>query len=877
MTNPPSNEADPIANRLGVSVERVARTLALLDEGNTVAFIARFRKDQTGGLDEEQVRLVWSDATQARQLAERRASVLKLIDGQGKLTTSLRRRIESAKSAKRLEDLYSPFKSNKPSLAMQARERGLQPLADQVLGEGVAEWEQRAQEFASAESELPTTADVLAGVKHLVTESFAERIDLRAKLRPIFVRTGKLVCNKCEPTSGTQPEQLPASSVTTADGESTASQETVEPSAPAKVSVRQRKRSKLENSLRDYFDYSEAVGKVRPHRVLAINRGERAKILRVRVDCDMAELNAAASKILIDPSHPNRELLDECLRNAVARSIVPSLEREVRRELSEGAETHATEVFSKNLRGLFLQRPVHGRRVLAIDPGFKSGCHLVALDEFGAVLQHETSFLIGDDEKRQAARAKIVEFVTSLDLSVIAIGNGTACREAEKLVAAALGEELKDRGVEYVVVNEAGASVYSTSPIGREELPDLEATTRSAVSIGRRLLEPLSELVKINPANIGVGLYQHDVKAKNLRESLDAVVESCVNFVGVDVNSASPALLSYVSGLNQLTARRLYEHRLEHGPFRNREQLREVPGIGEATFVQAAGFLKITGGDNPLDATWIHPESYDTANQVLERLGSNIDELGANIANYLKDHDETASSDSSTLDSASSHERLPELAAELGVGELLLQDIIDALAKPGRDPRDDLPAPTFRSGIIKIDDIEVGMELSGTVLNVVDFGAFVDIGISDTSLIHISRLADRYIRDPHDVVSIGDVLRVWVLEVDRDRRRVVLTAISPEQRSKARSSPRKERPARSKQQPSKGKSQKSKKAPPRQSKFKKARHQKTSDRKPAKPRVPAKPITPKMVEGKEPMRTFSDLIQYYEVKKTDDKSDKQDE
>lgn len=869
MSNPPSHEIEPIASKLGVSLDRVGQTLALLDEGNTVAFIARFRKDQTGGLNEEQVRLVFDETTQARQLAERRASVLKLIDGQGKLTASLRRRIESAKSSKRIEDLYLPFKTSKPSLATQARERGLQPLADQVLGNGVDNWAQRVQEFISADAGLPTEADVLTGVKHLVTESFAERLDLRAKLRPIFARTGKLVCSKCEAPSDSQPETHPSTAPTTEDDGATSSADAGTSTPATKVSVRQRKRSKLENSLRDYFNYSESVNKIRPHRILAINRGERAKILRVQIDCDLPELIAVATTMLVDPAHPNKELLEECVRSVLARSIVPSLEREVRRELSDAAETHAASVFAKNLRGLFLQRPVHGRRVLAVDPGFKSGCHLAAIDEFGGVLQHETVFLIGDDEKRVATRAKIVELVTSLNLSVVAIGNGTACREAEQLVSAAIADELKDRGVEYVIVNEAGASVYSTSSIGREELPELDATIRSAVSIGRRLLDPLSELVKINPANIGVGLYQHDVKAKNLRESLDAVVESCVNFVGVDVNTASPALLSYVSGLNQLTARRLYEHRLEHGPFRNREQLREVQGIGEATFVQAAGFLKITGGDNPLDATWIHPESYDTANQVLERLGSSIDELASVIANYLQEENPSETPGQPRLASVTSDERLAEMAAELGVGELLLRDIIDALAKPGRDPRDDLPAPTFRSGIIKIDDIKPGMELSGTVLNVVDFGAFVDIGISDTSLIHISRLADRYIRDPHDVVSIGDVLRVWVLEVDRNRRRVVLTAIPPDQRASGRSKSRKQRPSRSKQQAAGLRPKKVKKALPRRPKV-----QQRGDTQPAKPRPPAKPITPKMVEGKEPMRTFSDLIQYYEVKKDNDSSDK---
>ncbi|HRX79883.1 MAG TPA: helix-hairpin-helix domain-containing protein, partial [Pirellulaceae bacterium] len=629
----------------------------------------------------------------------------------------------------------------------------------------------------------------------------------------------------------------------------------------------QRKRNKLENSLRDYFDYSESIDKIRAHRILAINRGERAKILRVRIEGDFEALTNAAAEILVEATHPSGDFLRECARAFAVRSIVPSLEREMRREMSEAAESHAVSVFAKNLRKLFLQRPVHGRRVLAIDPGFKSGCKLAALDEFGAVLQHQTIYLIGDELKREFARARIVEFVTNHDLSVIAIGNGAACRDAEQMVAAAIEGELQGRHVEYVIVNEAGASVYSTSAIGREELPDLDATIRSAISIGRRLLDPLSELVKINPANIGVGMYQHDVKAKHLRESLDAVIESCVNFVGVDVNTASPSLLSYVSGLNQLTARRLYEYRLQHGPFRNRNEIREVPGIGESTFIQAAGFLKITNGDNPLDATWIHPESYDVATQVLERLGSSIEELAGIVASE-------ASAPSTLSGDRLSDLNLAELSAELGVGELSLRDILDSLARPGRDPREDLPAPAFRSGIMKIDHIEPGMELTGTVLNVVDFGAFVDIGISDTSLIHISRLADRYVRDPHEVVSIGDVLQVWVLEVDRERRRVALTAIPPNRRSSERRHARSDQAASPKRQPPRKKTVAPKpatpktaapKTGPRPPKYKQAARRTAI----VAPR-PAKPITEQMVQGKEPMRAFSDLLQYYEVKQQDD-------
>ena len=392
------------------------------------------------------------------------------------------------------------------------------------------------------------------------------------------------------------------------------------------------KRKKIEQrrikAFRDYFNYTEDIKKIPPHRVLAINRAERAKVLRVRIDCDLNAMDAALTEILVPPGHPHADYLRGCARDALNRLILPALEREARRELTDRAESHAVGVFARNLRNLLLQPPVHNRRVLAVDPGFKSGCKLAALDQFGNVLGHDVIYLVGSKPgRKEEAQQKALHLIRSHELSVVAVGNGTACRETEDFFAELLGTELKDQGVAYVIVNEAGASVYSTSQLGREEFPEYDATLRGAVSIGRRLLDPLSELVKIDPANIGVGLYQHDVKAKHLEVSLDEVVESCVNYVGVDVNTASPALLRYVSGLNQLTARRVYEYRREHGPFRSREQLREVPGFGEATFVQAAGFLKIAGGENPLDATWIHPESYTVATQVLEKFNGKPSDL----------------------------------------------------------------------------------------------------------------------------------------------------------------------------------------------------------------------------------------------------------
>ena len=449
------------------------------------------------------------------------------------------------------------------------------------------------------------------------------------------------------------------------------------------------------------------------------------------------------------------------------RLILPSLEREIRRELTDHAEAHAVGVFAKNLRNLLLQPPVHNHRLLAVDPGFKSGCKLAALDEFGNLLGHGVIYPRGQARPPRRSRQKVLEMIEKHQLTVVVIGNGTACRHTEDFFAEMIEKDLKEQGVAYVIVNEAGASVYSTSRLGREEFPQYDATLRGAMSIGRRLQDPLSELVKIDPANIGVGLYQHDVKAKHLADVAGRRGRVVRELRRRGRKHGQPALLRYVSGLNQLTARRLYEYRREHGPFRNREQLREVPGLGEATFVQAAGFLKISGGDNPLDATWIHPESYPAANRALERLGT----VRRPICATRRRPPPWPSGSPRWI-----RDRWPR---SWSVGMLTLKDILAQLVRPGRDPREDLPAPVFKRGVIKLEDLTPGMELTGTVLNVVDFGCFVDIGMHDSGLVHVSRLADKYVRDPHDVVAVGDIVKVWVMEIDKERRRVSLTMVRP--------------------------------------------------------------------------------------------------
>ncbi|HEY2826032.1 MAG TPA: Tex-like N-terminal domain-containing protein, partial [Pirellulales bacterium] len=550
----------PVAHSLSLPLEQVESALRLLDAGNTIPFITRYRKDQTGGLDEEQVREVQDRVNRLRMLVERKQTILRSIDSQGKLTPELAAAIETSDSIKRLEDLYLPYKPKKQSLATLARERKLEPLAAEILqgSPEAADLDRRAIDFIDSDRQVKTVADVLLGVGHILAEDFSERADLRGRLRRIVKKIGQLACSKTE------------------------------------IAEQQGK------EFRDYFEFKESLNKIPPHRVLAINRGERAKMLRVKIEADEAALSQESESLLAPADHPHVEFLRACARDALQRLVLPSLEREIRREITEAAEAHAVVVFAKNLRNLLLLPPVRGRRILAVDPGFKSGCKLAAIDEFGNLLDQAVIHLVGKDERKVEGRAKLVALIQEHKLQVLALGNGTGCRESEELLTELLANELKDDGVSYVIVNEAGASVYSTSPLGREELPQFDPMSRSAISIGRRLLDPLSELVKIDPGSLGVGLYQHDVKAKHLRTSLDAVVESCVNYVGVDLNNASPALLRYVSGLNQLTARRLYDHRLAHGPFRNREQLKEVAGFGDATFVQAAGFLRIAEGDHPL-------------------------------------------------------------------------------------------------------------------------------------------------------------------------------------------------------------------------------------------------------------------------------------
>lgn len=930
-----------IAQDLQIRKVQVESVVQLLDEGNTVPFVTRYRKERTGGLNEVQIREIQGRVQKIRDLNDRKQTILKAIESQGKLSDELREAIRVTENPKKLEDLYLPYKPKKRTKASEAREKGFEPLALRVWNrdETLGDITEVAKEFLNAEKGVETTDQVLEGVRYILAEAISELSIIRDAARKVVWRTGKLTTTKAE-------------NVDEAKG--------------------------LE--YRDYFAYSEPIQNIPPHRILAFNRGEKENVLKIKLEVNQNEFEKAVLDNLPLDGHPQGSIFCEAALDALERLLRPSLEREVRRDLSETAEKHAVEVFARNLRSLLLQSPITPQVILAIDPGFRTGCKVAVLDHKGDLLDHTVIYPHAPQNRRHEAKMTLKELVGKHKVNAVAIGNGTACRETEELVAEIIAEgtqfheagitlenwtppepppapvveapvaeepaaeaataeaetaqeavaevaeiaaeaapaaeaevevapppisggspdedepalpepamaheaqlpapeehaqlpepataheaqlpapeagaegeaaateesitalfaetkadlkqtssssnfssltslpkglapkeegaekpekekkpgkdrersEKKEKGqrgpkpqppqppqppaphaadpmlatMSYVIVNESGASVYSTSAVGREEFPEYDATLRGVISIGRRLLDPLAELVKIDPQSIGVGLYQHDVSAKTLKETLEAIVESCVNFVGVDLNTASVPLLRHVAGLNQATARRIVEQRLANGAYASRDQIQAIEGVGPVTFNQAAGFLRIHDAGNPLDNTWVHPESYETATKLLEKLGFSLDSL--------KDKEQVAKlrEQLNALD-------LEATATELGVGVPTLDDICAALARPGRDPREDLPKPIFKRSILKLEDLQPGMELKGTVLNVVDFGSFVDIGLKNSGLVHISQLANRYIKSPHDVVSVGDVVTVWVLGVDNDRKRVSLTMVAP--------------------------------------------------------------------------------------------------
>ena len=699
-----------IASQLNVRPDQVAATIALLDDGNTLPFIARYRKEATGLLDEEQIRHIAAEIGRLRALDERRAAVIASVAEQGKLTPALQAQFEAAETLHALEDLYAPYRPKRRTRASIAREKGLGPLADLILAQpATAETpEALARPFVS--DEVPTVDDALAGARDIVAETISDHAAVRGRLRERAMQVGLLSSRRID---GAADEK----------GVYTL-----------------------------YYEFILEVPRLRPHQTLAINRGEAEKVLRVAVDVPEAEwLLAIRGHFRPDRRSPLAGQLQQAMEDAAKRLLLPAVERDARKALTETAERHAIDVFARNLRALLTQPPLAGHTALGIDPGFRTGCKAAVIDPTGKVLDTATIYPHPPQNKTDDARRVLAGLIERHGVSLVAIGNGTASRETEQLVAGLTRER---DGLHYVVVNEAGASVYSASPLARAELPDMDVSMRGAVSIGRRLLDPLAELVKIDAKSIGVGLYQHDVDQKQLAASLDGVVESVVNQVGVEVNTASPALLEHVAGVGPKLAGAIVAHRDANGPFPGRMALRAVPGLGPKAFEQAAGFLRIRDGENPLDAGAIHPESYGVAEKVMARAG---------IAAGMRNEEREA-----LLNSLCEKIPLEHLAAELGTGAPTLADILDQLVRPGRDPREDLPLPLLRSDVLSIDDLKPGMLLNGTVRNVVDFGAFVDIGVKHDGLLHKSRLPR------NAAIQVGDVIEVVVVEVDKERGRIGL-------------------------------------------------------------------------------------------------------
>lgn len=707
--------AESIARELGVRPAQVAATIELLDGGNTLPFIARYRKERTGNLDEEQLRVIEAALAAARALDERRAAILQTIAEQGKLTPELHAAIVAAQTRTILEDVYQPYKARRRTRAGVARERGLQALADMIAQQDRSGQtpEQAAQQFLSPE--VPTVEDALAGARDILAETISDHAGVRQRTRTQGLQWAFVQCDK----------------IAKADD-------------PREV-------------FRTYYDWTQRVDRIKPYQVLAINRGENEGVLRVRVAVPERDWQSAISAVFrADRRSAFAPQLVLTITDAAERLLLPAIERDVRRALTERAEAHAINVFAANLRALLLQPPLAGRTVLGIDPGFRTGCKLAIVDAQGNVRATSTIYPHPPQQQAAAARKTLGELIGQHGVTLIAIGNGTASRETEQLVAGLIRSLPQ---VQYVITNEAGASVYSASPLARAELPELDVTMRGAVSIARRVQDPLAELVKIDPQSIGVGLYQHDVDQPQLAATLGNVVESVVNRVGVDANTASPALLSYVAGIGPKLAEKIVQQRAAQGPFAMRAALRTVSGLGPKAFEQAAGFLRIRGGREPLDASAIHPESYGVAQAVLQRAAITMD-------TPMRERQ-------AALEQLQMRAPLHELAAELGVGEPTLRDVFEQLVRPGRDPRADLPPPMLRSDVLSLDDLQPGLSLQGTVRNVVDFGAFIDIGVKQDGLLHQSRMPAGL------TLSVGDIVTVEIVQVERERGRIALGWSAP--------------------------------------------------------------------------------------------------
>lgn len=719
MTELTTEMKNRLAKECNWPVGKLTKTVELLDEGNTIPFIARYRKEVTGGMDEVVLRLLEDRLTYLRNLEQRKEDVIRSIEEQEKLTESLEKKIRKAETLQEVEDLYLPYKRKRKTRAGVAREKGLEPLALQILeGTYSSTVEESAKQYINEELEVHTAEDAIMGAKDILAEILSEDAELRKKIRVLSWEKGMI-------------------------------------SSSLKKGVSAEETTPYEM----YYEYEEAVKRIPPHRVLAINRGEKDEILTVKVvQPEESILNTIERMYAKKRQKDGATIFTEAVEDGWKRLLEPAIEREIRNTLTEQGEEQAIKVFANNLHSLLLQAPVKGNTVLGIDPGFRTGCKLAVVDETGKVLEVGVMYPHPPQKKYEEAKKILRKLIEKWNVSILAIGNGTASRESEQLAA----DTIKDYpDVHYIIVSEAGASVYSASPLAREEFPDYDVSLRSAVSIARRLQDPLAELVKIEPKAIGVGQYQHDVTPKKLDGALDGVIEDCVNGVGVEVNTASAALLEHVAGLTHSTAAGIVAFRNENGKLKNRKQLLKIPRLGPKAFEQCAGFIRISDGDNPLDNTSVHPESYGAAKALLKKLGySEKDLREENLRDLIGD-----------LKALS----VKDTAKELEIGEPTLKDIIASIQKPGRDPREELDPPLLRKDVLTIEDLKPGMELMGTVRNVVDFGAFVDIGVKEDGLIHISQFGDRYIKHPMEVVSTGDQVKVRVLDVDLRRGRIALT------------------------------------------------------------------------------------------------------
>ena len=709
-----------IASELSIRPQQVASVITLLDDGNTIPFIARYRKEATGSLEDELLRQVETRLTYLRSLVKRQEEIIARIEEQGKLTDELRAAIENASKLQTLEDLYRPYKQKKRTRASVARERGLEGLANAMLlqRETKGSPEEAAAPYVKAEKEVPTVTDALAGARDILAETIMDEAELRRLMREKFWRSAVLETTLDADAENAQVFQM-------------------------------------------YDGYSEPVRTLPSHRILAVNRGEKKGCLSVRLTVDHEENIAWIYKRIHQRPSIFEEELHAAIEDGYKRLLVPALERELRAQLTAAAEEKAITVFGHNLRQLLLQPPLTGHTVLGLDPGYRTGCKVALVDATGNVLASGVIHVTRSDGERKAAAQSLLKLIKAHGVTLISIGNGTASYETEQFVAALIRDnDLKD--VHYLITNEAGASVYSASQLAKEELPDYDVTIRGAVSIVRRVQDPLAELVKIDSQAIGVGQYQHDVSQKELKETLDATVEDAVNHVGVDLNTASPALLNRIAGINATIAKNIVAYRNEHGRFTSRKALRKVVRLGDAAFTQCAGFLRIHEGETPLDATAIHPESYELARSILEELGVSEDDL--------RDRTNLPALAQKTAQTAAE-----PLAKKLSAGIPTVTDILKAIARPGRDPREDLPAPLTRQNIVKLSDLAVGTILKGTVRNITDFGAFIDIGLKQAGLLHISEMSHRRVRHPLDVLSVGDSLDVMIISIDEARGRIGLS------------------------------------------------------------------------------------------------------